>query len=123
MGSLFHDSDGYDSDCYPKKKHKHHYSKCEGCVCHILNKYANGWDDCSLMTGNQKFYLQMKGTTDYIDLFTSPGVPTEFTLIHFCPKTCCAKFTYETGSGSNRRTIMTYYDCRCLCGISPVPTP
>lgn len=76
-----------------------------------------------MMAGAQKFYLQMKGTTDFINLFTAPNVPTEFTLVHFCPKTCCAKFTYEytpTG-GTTPTTAMITYDCRCLCAISPVP--
>ncbi|KMM38872.1 hypothetical protein AB986_06330 [Alkalihalobacillus macyae] len=114
MGSLFHDS-----DCSPKRP-KHH-SKCEGCVCQILDKAANGWD-CNMMNGNQTFYLQMKGTTDFIDLFNSSRTPTEFTLMNFCPKTCCAKFTYNdyTNPSSTRTGIITY-DCRCLCAISPVP--
>lgn len=110
MGTLFNDS-----DCSPKKS-KH--SNCDSCICHILEKATHSWD-CNIMSTNQTFYLQMKGTTDFIDLFPAPDTPTAFTLMSYCPKTCCAKFTYEDTTSGNTNTII--YDCRCLCGISPVP--
>lgn len=94
-------------------------TECKGCVCDVLNKAANGRCNDILSNTETVVNLLPKGEDDYLNLYGSSHRPTPFTLVSFDPKTCCGKFTYPYGSGRSTRTIIL--DCRCLCGISPVP--
>ncbi|WP_130295872.1 hypothetical protein [Fictibacillus sp. BK138] len=84
-----------------------------------MNQLANARMNGNFCTMGQQQVVQLvpKGSSETLRVTGGGGPGTDFTLVSFDPETCCAVFSFR--SGSETRTMVI--DCRCLCGIICIP--
>jgi hypothetical protein len=116
MGSLFNNG-----SCCGNTAGTFEKSKCNSCVCELLNNLANAGsgDFCRL---GQPTLIRVipKGSEEPLDVNASE-FGTDFTLVRFDPKTCCVILSYTEGIAPNGITRTIVLDCRCICGIVCIP--